>query len=109
MLPSAMSSSIVGALLIHSESRCEMTRHPSASCCSSDVADTIGYLIEGGVPIDLVHRRVEQRVLVARVVGNDLRGPDNPDQHALAATGVDVARVFNRHLSVDRVHAADMR
>src|SRR3954465_12164217 len=111
MLPSATSSSIVGARLIHSLSRCDSTRQPSASASavgSSDVGDTIGDLVEGRVAVDLVERRLEQRVLVARVARDDLRRWDDPDAAALTAAGVDVTRVLDGHLGVDRVHAADV-
>src|SRR3954453_18289528 len=108
MLPSAMSSSMVGALLIHSPSRWESTRQPSAMTCRSDVADAIGNLVEGRGPVDLVQRRGEQRPLFGGVTFDDLRRRHDPDRHTLATAGVDVARVLHCHLGVDRVHTADM-
>src|SRR5438270_10186972 len=110
MLPSAMSSSMDGALLIHSDGRCERTRHPSAIVSSrSDVGDTVGDLVEGRVPVDLRQRRLEQLVLVGRVARDDRRRRHDPYGHAFTASGVDVTSVLDRHLGVDCMHAADMR
>src|SRR3954451_19907229 len=120
MLPSAMSSSMVGALLIHSDSRCDSSRQPSAIVSSlpssvittgarSDVGDTVGDLVERWVPVDLGEGRLEELVLVRGIAGDDVSRRHDPDRYAFAAAGVDVARVLDGHLRIDGVHAADMR
>src|SRR3954469_18207202 len=100
MLPSAMSSSIVGALLIHSDNRCDSSRQPSAIVSSrpssvitaegwSDVGDTVWDLVERRVPVDLGERRLEELVLVRGIVRDDGSRRHNPDRDAFAASGVD--------------------
>src|SRR5882762_1961106 len=114
MFASATSSSIVGALLIHSDKRWQTRRQAWArrstqyADADSDVGDTIGDFIEGGVPVDLVQRRRKQRLLVGWVAGHDRHAGHDPDAHGLTTAGVDVTRVLDCHLRVDRVHASDM-
>src|SRR5712664_3229108 len=101
MLVSATSSSIVGPRLVHSARRCARTRQPSAMTSrpsSSDVGDTVGNLVERRMAINLVQRWLEQLALVGGITRDDRGARHHPDAHALAPTGVDVARVLDRHL-----------
>jgi hypothetical protein len=60
------------------------------------------------MPVDLVGRGVEERVLLLRAARDDVRRADDPDRDALLAAGVDVATVAQRHLGVRGVERADV-
>src|SRR5262245_44950566 len=55
--------------------------------------DPLGYVVEGRVPVDLVARRVEERVALVGARRRDRGGRDHPDRHALVAAGEHVAGV----------------
>src|SRR5262245_2898185 len=65
-------------------------------------------VVEGGVPVDLVGGRVEERVLLVRARRADRGGRYHPDGHAFLPAGVDVAGVVQRDLRVGGVQAADV-
>src|ERR1700722_13276404 len=58
------------------------------------------------MPVDLVLRGVEERVLFVWAVRDDRRRGHDPDRHAFAAPGVDIARVTQRPRGVWGVQAA---
>jgi hypothetical protein len=60
------------------------------------------------VAVDLVARRLEQRIGVGRIGGDDVGGTHDPDADALLPSRVDVAGVLERHGRVGGVHAADV-
>ena len=118
-----MSSSICGARLIHSPSRCGVDQRVVAepqrvAARRSDSVEQpvsrhryshiLGHVVERRVAVDLVGRRVEERVLLVRAAGGDVAGPHHPERDALLAAGVDVAGVAQRHLGVRGVQRADV-
>src|SRR5450755_4533755 len=58
--------------------------------------------------IHLAARGLEHRLLLARRAGDDVLRLHDPDADAFVASGIDVARVLDRHLRVGRVQAADV-
>ena len=71
-----------------------------------EVLDPFGDVVERRVPVDLVGGRVEERVALVGRRGLDVGGPHHPERDALAAAGVEVAGVAQRHLRVGRVQGA---
>src|ERR1700761_7170393 len=69
----------------------------------SHVRDVVGDLVERRVPVHLVARRREERVLLIRRRSGDLGRRHHPDAHALVAPGVQIPGVMQGHLGVGRV------
>lgn len=67
----------------------------------------VGQIIESRVAVNFVIGGVEKGFGVFGG-GVDVGGFDDPDAHAFVAAGIDVAGVFNRHLHVGGVEAADV-
>src|SRR5450759_2665725 len=74
----------------------------------SKVFDILGHVVERRVAIDLVGRGVEERATLIGAAGRDISGPDHPERDPLLTTGVDVARVAQRHLGVRGVQRAEV-
>src|SRR5450759_3999934 len=74
----------------------------------SKVFDILGHVVERRVALDLVARGVEERATLIGAAGRDIGGPDHPEGDSLLATGVDIARVAQRHLGVRGVQRADV-
>src|SRR4051794_30570015 len=75
---------------------------------ASHVGDVVGDGVERRVPVDLVVRRREQRVLLIGARRCDGIGAHRPDADPLVATGVDVACMAQRHLVVGGVQRPDV-
>src|SRR5215470_8330591 len=73
-----------------------------------NVRDRVGDVVEGGVAVDLVAARREERVLLVGTGRGDVGRADHPDAHALVAPGVQVPRVVQRHGRVGRVQRANV-
>src|SRR5690606_18756017 len=116
LLESARSSSRKGPCPHHSARRWALTSavSPRASRYSKSASrgaafselEAIGNLVERGMAVDLVVRRVEQARGVFQLAGMDVLGPDHPDAGAFPAPRVGVARVLERLLGVRGVQAA---
>src|SRR5579875_2546825 len=60
------------------------------------------------MPIDLIRRRIEERILLLRTRGHDVLRGDNPDAHALAPSSVDVPGIAQGHRRVGGMNAPGM-
>src|SRR5262245_37547229 len=69
---------------------------------------TLWKVVEGRVPIDLVARRLEERILLVRTGRRDRPGWDDPDRDALLPPGVDVPGHPQRHRCIGSMQAADV-
>ena len=58
--------------------------------------------------IDLIVRRVEQRLFLIGRRGGDFAGRNHPDAHPFIATGVQLTGVFDCHAAVGCMHTADV-
>ena len=58
--------------------------------------------------IDLVVRRVKQRLFLVGRRGGDFAGRNHPDAHPFIATGVKLAGVFNGHAAIGGVYATNV-
>src|ERR671926_662816 len=108
MLANAISSSSCGALPISSAQRWPRTsalsprrstyskRSGSPAKAASHVLHVAWDVVEGGVAVGLVVRRVEEGRLVLGCGGRDGRRGDDPERGALAAAGEQGARGFPR-------------
>src|SRR5579872_6760571 len=60
------------------------------------------------MPVHLVLRGVEERVLLVWAVRHDRRRGHHPDRNTLAAPGIDVPRIAQGHGGIRGVQAADV-
>src|SRR5262245_30393810 len=63
---------------------------------------------ERRMPIDLGIRRLEKWSLVRGSARDNVGRFHSPDAHALTATGIDIARVLDRHRGIGRMQAPDV-
>src|SRR5579863_3649710 len=74
----------------------------------SQVLHLIGNRVEGRMAVDLVARRLEQRLGLLGIGGHDVRRAHHPDADALLAAGIDIARVLDRHAHIGGMEAPDV-
>jgi len=65
-------------------------------------------LVERWMAIDFVLGRIKERIFINRIAGIEVCGSHGPDADPFVATGINVAGIFDSHLGVCRMQAADV-